>query len=84
VIISSFAGGRVVHRSHAPGKGHRVHTHDFGNTQGHLLMVRHPPTGMRAVTYSITVKDVPGKVKDASPRRSTFCATPSDGTSHER
>jgi hypothetical protein len=65
VIISSFAGGRVVHRFHAPGNGHRVYTHDFGNTQGYLFTVRYTPTSMRAVTYSITAKDVPGKMKDA-------------------
>jgi hypothetical protein len=65
VIISSSAGGRVLHKFHAPGKGHHVYTQDFGNTQGYLFTTRYTPTSMRAVTYSIIAKDVPGKVKNA-------------------
>ncbi|MFE0106841.1 hypothetical protein [Streptomyces sp. NPDC059009] len=64
VIISSFAGGHVIHKFKTPGKGHHVYTHDFGGTQGWLFTVRYTPTGKRAITYKIIAKDTK-KVKNA-------------------
>ncbi|MGW7080809.1 hypothetical protein ACWGH2_31110 [Streptomyces sp. NPDC054871] len=69
VIISSTAGGRVIHKFKTPGSGHHVYTHDFGNTQGYLFTPRYTPTGKRAVTYRIYAKDVPGKVRNAFVQR---------------